>query len=411
MRVGDIQSHPMNPKIHPEGQLAPLRGLLETVGKLDDLKAYRSERAGGALVFFDGHGRQELDPDAEWDVDIYDLTDEEADLAVATFDPIGWQAEQSRLKLDELLREVSTGNAALMELIAKEAAAGIIPGMGSKAPGAGGDDFDTTPEETQTRVRYGDLWQCGEHRVLCGDSTNAEDVARIIADFQPFMMVTDPPYGVDYHPEWRDESVDGELWKSGKRMTGKVTNDDRCDWSDAWKLFPGSVVYCWHADRHASEVQRSLENADFQMRSQIIWVKQHFALSRGDYHWQHEPCWYAVRKGKASNWGGDRTQSTRWDIASLNPMGGVDEGKSGHGTQKPIECMLRPIRNHGQPGDVIYDPFIGSGTTLIAAERTSRKCLGVEIEPVYCEMALRRWEAETGKQAQLLERGSLAQTG
>src|SRR5262245_21225337 len=117
MRVGDILPHPMNPKIHPERQLAPLRGLLDTVGKLDDLKAYRSKRAGGALVFFDGHGRQALDPDAEWDVGIYDLTDGEADLVVATFDPIGWEAEQSRAKLDALLREVSTGSESLQKLL------------------------------------------------------------------------------------------------------------------------------------------------------------------------------------------------------------------------------------------------------------------------------------------------------
>lgn len=134
MRVGDIQPHPMNPKIHPENQLAPLRGLLDTVGKLDDLKAYRSERAGGALVFFDGHGRQALDPDAEWDIDIYDLTDGEADLAVATFDPIGWQAQQSRVKLDELLREVSTGNEALLDLLTKQAEeSGLAPGEPQEA--------------------------------------------------------------------------------------------------------------------------------------------------------------------------------------------------------------------------------------------------------------------------------------
>jgi hypothetical protein len=136
MRVGDILPHPMNPKIHPEGQLARLRGLLDTVGKLDDLKAYRSKRAGGALVFFDGHGRQALDPDAEWDVDIYDLTDEEADLAVATFDPIGWQAEQSRQKLDELLREVSTGEQTLQQMLSDLAAQN---GLYVQAPGDGSD--------------------------------------------------------------------------------------------------------------------------------------------------------------------------------------------------------------------------------------------------------------------------------
>lgn len=395
MRVGDILPHPMNPKIHPEHQMAPLRGLLETVGKLDDLKAYRSERANGALVFFDGHGRQALDIDAEWDVDIYDLTDAEADLAVATFDPIGWQAEQSRVKLDELLREVSTGNDALMNLLTKQAEeAGIIP-LNGNAPGAGGDDFDTTPEETQTRVMYGDLWQCGEHRVLCGDSTKSEDVGRVMAGETPKLMVTDPPYGVEYDADWRNEAAEKGLISHAASRVGKVTADDRVDWSDAWRLFPGDVVYCWHADRHASEVQRSLEAAGFEMRSQIIWAKTVFAISRGHYHWQHEPCWYAFRSGQTAGWIGDRSQSTLWQI-------GWDKNvEGGHSTQKPVECMARAIRNH--EGDV-YDPFCGSGTTLIACERTNRKARVIEIEPKYVNVILSRWEAETGKVAQLLER-------
>ena len=129
LRVGDVMAHPMNPKIHPDKQLAPLRGLLESVGKLDDLKGYYSERNGGKLTFFDGHGRQSLDPDAEWDVDIYDITDAEADLVVAAFDPIAYQAEMSRVKLDELLREVETGNAALTQMLSDIAAEnGLIPG-------------------------------------------------------------------------------------------------------------------------------------------------------------------------------------------------------------------------------------------------------------------------------------------
>jgi hypothetical protein len=243
MRVGDILPHPMNPKIHPEGQLAPLRGLLDTVGKLDDLKAYRSKRAGGALVFFDGHGRQALDLDAEWDVDIYDLTDEEADLAVATFDPIGWQAKQSRARLEELLREVSTGDAALMELLAKEAeAAGIVPALGEKAPGAGGDEFDTTPDETQARAQSGDLWRLGDHMLLCGDSANEEDVKRLMAGERTILFATDPPYLVDYdgtnHPsKWNDP----EDVKKAKNKDHPGTYHDWDSAADQSGLFDGFI--------------------------------------------------------------------------------------------------------------------------------------------------------------------------
>lgn len=155
MRVGDVLPHPMNPKIHGENQLAPLRGLLETVGKLDDLKAYYSERNEGKLTFFDGHGRMSLDPAEEWDVDVYDLTDAEADLAVATFDPIAYQAQMSRERLDELLREVSTGDESLLKLISEMAQTeGIVP------PDVEFKEYD---ESVESEVKYHECPNC-QHR-------------------------------------------------------------------------------------------------------------------------------------------------------------------------------------------------------------------------------------------------------
>src|SRR5262249_17713335 len=137
-------------------------------------------------------------------------------------------------------------------------------------------------------------------------------------------------------------------------------------------------------------------------RSQIIWAKQHFALSRGDYHWQHEPCWYAVRRGSSSKWCGDRTQSTLRSVPNLNPFGGTEEETAaGHGAQKPRECMRRPILTHTARGEEVYDPFLGSGTTLVAAESTERICFGLDIVPRYIDLVIRRWEKLTGKRAVL----------
>jgi hypothetical protein len=150
--------------------------------------------------------------------------------------------------------------------------------------------------------RLGDLWCCGSHRVLCGDATSSQDVERLFGSLRPELMLTDPPYGVQYDPEWRERAGLGR-----QRQTGAVANDDRADWSLAYQLFPGDVGYVWHAGVHAAEVADGLTSAGLRIRAQIIWAKQHFALSRGDYHWQHEPCWYAVREGKSSNWCGDRT--------------------------------------------------------------------------------------------------------
>ena len=157
-------------------------------------------------------------------------------------------------------------------------------------------------------------------------------------------MVTDPPYGVDYDPAWRARA--GVNLNTQK--LGAVTNDDRADWTDAWQLFPGDVAYVWHGGLEASTVQTSLERAGFGIRAQIVWAKDRLALSRGDYHWQHEPCWYAVRDGSTGHRTADRTPSTLWEIPAR------DDAGHGHGTQKPVECMRRPMQNH-IPSEV-YDP-------------------------------------------------------
>ena len=164
-----------------------------------------------------------------------------------------------------------------------------------------------------------------------------------------------------------------------------MLNDDRADWREAYALFPGDVAYVWHGALHGDVVAAGLAACGLRLRAQIVWAKQHFALSRGDYHWKHETCWYAVREGKSSHWQGDRTQTTVWEIANNNPFGNPQREQSwGHGTQKPVECMRRPIVNNSRPGQAIYDPFLGSGTSLIAAEMTGRVCYGIELNPGLC---------------------------
>ncbi len=259
---------------------------------------------------------------------------------------------------------------------------------------AGGDsaDEDAAPEPpTEPVSRPGDLWVLGRHRLLCGDATVATDVERLLAGTVPHLMVTDPPYGVSYDPAWRNEAG-----VSSTSRTGKVANDDRADWREAWALFPGEVAYVWHAAVHARTVAESLEVCGFVVRSQIIWSKPRFVLGRGDYHWQHEPCWYAVRKGGTGHWQGARDQATVWPIAS-----GEDDGATVHGTQKPVACMRRPIENNSAEGDSVYEPFSGSGTTLIAAERTGRRCFALELDPRYVDVAVTRWQTLTGQAAVL----------
>ena len=253
-------------------------------------------------------------------------------------------------------------------------------------------DPDAVPEKPADPItKPGDLWWLGKHRLLCGDSTSATDVARLLDGAVPALMVTDPPYGVEYDPEWR---MDAGLTGNTARM-GKVMNDDRADWTEAWKLFPGDVAYVYHAGVFASTVQQSLERAGFAIRAQIIWAKDRLALSRGDYHWQHEPCWYAVREGGKGHRTDDRTQTTLWSIPAR------DDAGHGHGTQKPVECMERPVRNH--LADTVYEPFAGSGTTVIACERTGRTCMAMELDPGYCDVVVRRWEEFTGRKAERVQ--------
>ena len=262
---------------------------------------------------------------------------------------------------------------------------------GSDDEGSGAvDGEDDVPEAPVDPVsRPGDVWLMDGHRLLCGDSTVATDVQKLMGAVKPMLMVTDPPYGVEYDPAWRNKALG-----QATARTGKVLNDDKADWRETWALFPGDVAYIWHGALHSTTVADSLIACGFNVRSQIIWAKERLILSRGDYHWQHEPCWYAVRKGGKGHWAGDRKQTTLWHIANKD-----QDAQTVHGTQKPVECMRRPILNNSSPGQAVYEPFMGSGTTLIAAETTGRVCLGIELNPAYVDVGVARWQNLTGKEA------------
>jgi hypothetical protein len=185
---------------------------------------------------------------------------------------------------------------------------------------------EETPEPPPVPVsRPGDLWRLGPHRLLCGSATDAAAVARLLGGVRPHLMACDPPFGVNYDPAWRNRAG-----LSATKRTGKVRNDDRADWREAWALFPGDVAYVWHGALHATTVAESLTACGFAIRSQIIWAKERLVLSRGDYHWRHEPCWYAVREKARGHWTGDRTQTTLWEIPSRD-----QDAMTVHGTQKP----------------------------------------------------------------------------
>jgi DNA modification methylase len=260
-------------------------------------------------------------------------------------------------------------------------------------PSTGLTDPDAIPAPPEAPVsQLGDIWLLGRHRLVCGDCTDPHVVEAALSGVRPHLMVTDPPYGVEYDPSWRNEALEG----SKTARTGRVLNDHRADWREAWALFPGDVAYVRHGALHAGTVAESLTATGFSIRAQIIWAKERLVLGRGHYHWQHEPAWYAVRDGAKGHWAGDRKQTTLWSIPSRD-----QDADTVHGTQKPVECMRRPIENNSSPGQAVYEPFSGSGTALIAAEITGRACHAVELSPAYVDVAVLRWQAFTGQEVRL----------
>lgn len=258
----------------------------------------------------------------------------------------------------------------------------------------GNTDADQTPAvQAEVVSQPGDVWLLGKHRIMCGDSTSAEQVQKLLGGGIPHLMVTDPPYGVEYDANWRNEAMRADGTPIAGRAVGKVLNDDRADWREAWALFPGEVAYVWHAGIFSPTVADSLVACGFELRTLIVWGKNNLVIGRGHYHPKHEPCWYAVRKGGTGHWQGDRKQTTLWSIDKPT------KSETGHSTQKPIECMRIPIENNSKAGDEIYEPFSGSGTTIIAAEQTARICYAMELSPAYVDVAVRRWQQYTGKRA------------
>src|SRR6056297_320148 len=391
--LADLIPYANNARTHSETQVARIAGSIREFGFNNPVLV---DGANGIIA---GHGRvlaaRQLGLRAVPVIELGHLNDASrrayilADNRLA--EQAGWDRELLSLELGELselgvdLEGLGFAGGELDELLALDKA---------------DPREEETPEPPAEPVsRVGDLWCLGRHRLLCGDATSPSDVSRLLGDVRPHLMVTDPPYGVDYDPDWRNRAGASET----KRI-GKVMNDDRADWREAWALFPGEVVYVWHGALHATTVAESLVACGFDIRSQIIWAKERHVLSRGHYHWQHEPAWYCV-KGKG-HWSGDRTQSTLWSIPSRD-----QDAATVHGTQKPVECMRRPMLNNSSAGQAVYEPFSGSGTSLIAAESCGRACYAMELDPAYVDVAVQRWQAFTGEDAVLDATGeTLAET-
>jgi DNA modification methylase len=391
-----LLANPANWRLHPAAQRNALRGSLDTVGWVAHVTV--NQRTGHVV---DGHARvEEAISRGEPAIPVVyvDLSEEEEALVLATLDPIGAMADRDTAKLEELLATVTVDDAGLRRLLADLA-----------GPKKGLIDPDEVPElPAEPYVKAGDLYELGDHRLLCGDATNPEDVARLLGGVQPALLATDPPYGVSLDPTWRD-GVHNDLGPAERpymRIKGHqnttFSGDTRVDWSEAFALVPSLIVgYVWHAGVHAAKVAEGLERIGFEIVSQVIWDKGLFAMGRSWFHWGHEPCWVIRAVGAKVPFLGSRDQSTVWRAPSPKMiMGGSEEEKQDHPAQKPVALFEAPIRNHLDAGEAVYDPFLGSGTTLVAAETLGRRCYALEIDPRYCQVAIERWQAFTGGTAE-----------
>lgn len=318
-----------------------------------------------------------------------------ADNHVATHSD--WDPDKLKLELDALkpfeFRELPLIEMAPIEFFPKT----VNFEVGDKDP----DELPTLPKP-EIKTKLGDIYRLGRHRLMCGDSTSSEEVTMLTLHSNPIMMLTDPPYGVNLDQSWRDAALGDKALGEGNKNT--IKNDDRADWHQAYNLFKGDICYVWHASNKTDIVKKNIEDAGFDIRQMIIWNKSIMVMGRSAYHWKHEPCWYAVRKGKTANWVGDRKQTTVWDAASpKHIMSGSTEEKTDHPSQKPVVLFEIPIINHTVETDSIYDPFGGSGSVLIAAEKTGRNSLTMEIDPAYCDLIITRWEKFTGQTAELIK--------
>jgi DNA modification methylase len=383
--IGDLIPYARNARTHDAAQVALIAGSIREFGFTNPVLV---DGANGIIA---GHGRvmaaRQLGMAAVPVIELGHLTPAQKRAYVLADNKLG---ERAGWDMEMLALEVAELQCLGVEMLDLGFTAGDLNDLLRQS--SADPREEVVPDAPAVPVsRPGDLWHLGPHRLLCGDATDAAAVQRLNAGITPHLMVTDPPYGVSYDPDWRNRAGAAET-----KRTGKVMNDDRADWRAAWALFPGEVAYVWHGALHAAVVAESLEATGFAIRSQIIWAKERLVLSRGHYHWQHEPCWYAVRDKGTGHWAGDRKQTTLWQIAS-----GAQDAETVHGTQKPVECMRRPILNNSSAGQVVYEPFCGSGSCVIAAETTGRIAHAMELDPAYVDVALQRWQAFTGRTATL----------
>ena len=371
VRASDLIPHPKNWRRHPAGQAAAMRAALSEIGFADALLVRETKRG---LQIIDGHLRAELSPDQKVPCLVLDVTAKEADKLLATFDPITGMAETDIEQLSALAGTLDFDVPELADLVA--ATLGESGGADQIT-----EDEAPAPQDGPCVAQVGDVWACGRHRVLCGDATDEADVAAVLRGERADMAFTDPPWnvgiGTDKNPRHRQRQ--GLVNDS---MPEADFGSMLAAFAVALAKFVEGDVYCVLGSERWPLLDKTLRDAGFHWSATIIWVKDIFGLGRSKYHRGYEPIWYVWTT--SSSFCADRKQDDVWEFA--RPKRSPE-----HPTMKPVQLVARAISNSSARRNTVLDPFLGSGTTLIAAEQLGRTCYGIEIEPRYVDVILRRY--------------------
>ncbi len=401
---GDLVPNPENWRLHSDAQKGALAGVLGDVGLVQSVVVNRTT---GHLV--DGHLRVELaiaEGQPSVPVVYVELSEREERLVLASLDPITAMASADREKLAELLTSIDSDDDALrglLEAIARQERVELPPGVGAVDP----EEVPEPPAEPVARL--GETWRLGAHRLACGDSTDPATVERLMAGERAVGMFTDPPYLTNYradnHPQsfanrpetkdkhW-DDYIDYESSVAFYRDFLRVALDRA--------LWERPVIYQWFGTLRAPIVFAAWAEVDLLSHWVVVWHKSRPVLGRVDFLLDYECAMYGWVKGKRPTRDRRPPANTTgvWEISSA-----IEDGRPEHPCPKPLSSVTRPITWHTKPRELLYEPFCGSGTAIIAAEQTGRRCYAIELSPAFVDVAIVRWERFTGEKAEVIDRG------
>ena len=390
--IDTLRPDPFNPRRISDAELEALTRSLQQFGLVDPIVARRED---GAVI--GGHQRllaarrlgMKTVP-----VVFLDLPPEQARLLNLALNKISgsWDQELLARLLADL--EAAPGVDLALSGFSEDEVAKLLKTLEAREKRERLEDFDLETALEAARadagVKRGDVWRLGDHRLMCGDSADSGHVARLMAGGPASLMVTDPPYGVAY-----DTTGKNPRWGKGHRP---IANDDLGEgqaafWTEAFRHWPlaGDAYVFSPSGPLISTLCAALGAAGIRHSQWLIWVKQQLVLGRSHYHYRHEHIYYGWKE--RTSWNGSRKEDSVWE--EERPLASPH-----HPTTKPVPLCQRAIENSSKPNDLVVDPFLGSGTTLIAAERTGRRCYGMEIDPAYCRVIIARWEAFSGGKAE-----------